>query len=154
MARHRIGYGRSRVSGGFIASAVAAGLLLAAHNSHAATGHGGSVQAAGAAMSVPGSGTLSCSGLEALWESAGGSPGTAFTAAEIAMAESSGRQYATDNNSNGSVDRGYWQINSIHGGLSTYDAAGNARAAVYLSGDGADWSPWVTYNTGAYQRKC
>ena len=53
MARHRTGYGRSRVSGGFVASAVAAGLLLAAHNSHAATGHGGSVQAAGAAIAVP-----------------------------------------------------------------------------------------------------
>jgi hypothetical protein len=131
----------------FIVSAVAVGLLLAA-------GHGGSILAPGAAMSVPGGGTLSCSGLEALWESAGGSSGAAFTAAEIARAESGGRQYATDNNSNGSTDRGYWQINSIHGALSTYDAAGNARAAVQLSGNGRDWSPWVTRNTGAYQGKC
>ena len=56
--------------------------------------------------------------------------------------------------SNGTVDRGYWQINSIHGVLSTYDAAGNARAAVQLSGDGTDWSPWVTYATAAYQGQC
>ena len=101
--------------------------------------------ATAAAMSAPGGGTLSCSGLEALWESAGGSPGAAFTAAEIAKAESSGRQYATDTNGGASTDRGYWQINSVHGALSTYDAAGNARAAVQLSGNGTDWTPWVTY---------
>ena len=64
---------------------------------------------------MPGGGTLSCRGLEALWESAGGSSAAAFTAAEIAMAESSGRQYATLYNTNGTTDRGYWQINSVHG---------------------------------------
>ena len=37
------------------------------------------------------SGTLGCSGLEALWEAAGGSHAEAFTAAEIAMAESGGQ---------------------------------------------------------------
>jgi hypothetical protein len=99
-------------------------------------------------------GTLSCIGLKALWESAGGSAGTAFMAAEIARAESSGRQYATDDDGDGSVDRGYFQINSIHGALSTYDPAGNARAAVELSGDGTNWSPWVTYQTGAYRGQC
>jgi LysM repeat protein len=41
------------------------------------------------------SGTLSCHGLEQLWEKAGGSSAHAFMAAEIAMAESSGRQFAT-----------------------------------------------------------
>ena len=35
-------------------------------------------------------GTYSCGGLEALWEEAGGSPGEAVMAAEIAMAESGG----------------------------------------------------------------
>ena len=151
MARHRIGYGRSRVPGGFVASAVAVALLLSAHNSH---GPGGLARLSGAAMHAPGGGTLSCHGLESLWESAGGSSGAAFTAAEVAMAESGGRQYATDNNSNGSTDRGYWQINSIHGSLSTYGAYANARAAVQISSNGTDWSPWVTYNTGAYQGKC
>jgi Lysozyme like domain len=135
---------------GFVLSAVAAGLFLAAHNGHA-TGHAGGLLAA---MSAPRGGTLSCSGLEALWESAGGSHGAAFMAAEIAQAESSGQQYAALTDGNGTVDRGYWQINSIHGNLSTFDAAGNARAAVQLSGNGTDWSPWVTYNTGAYQGKC
>jgi hypothetical protein len=127
---------------------------LAAHNSHPATRHGGGVQAAGAALSVPGGGTLSCRGLEALWESAGGSSAAAFTAAEIAMAESSGRQYASLYNTNGTTDRGYWQINSVHGSLSTYGAYANARAAVLISNNGSNWTPWVTYSTGAYQGKC
>ena len=147
MARHR------RVSGGFVASAVAVGAIfaLAAHHGSAPATGGG---ASGAALSVPGGGTLSCSGLEALWESAGGSPGTAFMAAEIATAESSGHQYATDNDGNGTVDRGYWQINSIWGALSTYDPAGNARAAVRISHDGTGWSAWTTFNNGAYQGQC
>lgn len=109
-----------------------------------------------AAMRVPApaGGTLSCSGLEDLWTSAGGSRRAAFTAAEIAMAESSGRQYASLHNTNGTTDRGYWQINSVHGSLSTYDAHANARAAVLLSGDGTDWTPWTTYRTGAYAGRC
>ena len=135
---------------GFVISAVAAGLLLVARN-----GHGGSILTSTAAMSMAGrGGTLSCSGLEALWESAGGSPGAAFMAAEIARAESGGQQNATDNNTNGTTDRGYWQVNSIHGALSTYDPIGNANAAVAISHDGQDWSPWVTYQTGAYQGQC
>jgi hypothetical protein len=99
-------------------------------------------------------GTLSCAGLEALWESAGGSRGTAFMAAEIAMAESGGRQYAVNTNGGRSTDRGYFQINSVHGVLSTYDAAGNARAAVLISRDGTDWSPWVTFNENKYEGQC
>ena len=134
---------------GFAISAVAAGLFLAVHSSH-----GGGILTSRTALSMPRGGTLSCSGLESLWESAGGSPGAAFMAAEIAKAESGGQQYSTDLNGGASTDRGYWQINSVHGALSTYDAAGNARAAVRLSGNGTNWSPWVTYQTGAYQGQC
>ena len=122
---------------------LAAFLCLAAANKaprQAAAAHGG---------------TLSCRGLESLWESAGGSPAAAFTAAEIAQAESSGRQYATNTNGGRSTDRGYWQINdAAWGGLSTYNAAGNARAAVRISHNGTDWSPWVTYQTQAYVGRC
>jgi len=95
-------------------------------------------------------GTLGCAGLEALWERAGGSPSGAVTAASVAMAESSGQQYAT-----GPVgERGYWQINPVNGWLSTYDPYGNARAAVILSADGASWAPWTTYTSGAYAGRC
>jgi LysM repeat protein len=96
------------------------------------------------------SGTLSCAGLEELWEQAGGSHAEAFMAAEIAMAESSGQQFAT-----GTVgERGYWQINPNHGSLSTYDPLGNAKAAVIISGDGTNWTPWTTFTSGAYQGRC
>jgi LysM repeat protein len=96
------------------------------------------------------SGTLGCSGLEALWEDAGGSPAEAYMAAEIAMAESGGDQYALSP----SDDYGYWQINASHGSLATFDAYGNAQAAVSISADGTDWYPWTTYVSGAYEGRC
>jgi LysM repeat protein len=96
-------------------------------------------------------GTLSCSGLEALWTSAGGAPGEAFMAAEIAMAESGGNQYALSPTD----DYGYWQINASHGpAMATFNAYGNARAAIAISDDGTNWSPWTTYVTGAYAGRC
>lgn len=97
------------------------------------------------------SGTLGCGGLEALWRSAGGAAWAERTAAGIAMAESGGQQYAT-----GSVgERGYWQINPVNGSfLSTYNAYGNARAAVIMSHNGTNWSPWTTYVSGAYAGRC
>jgi LysM repeat protein len=96
------------------------------------------------------SGTLGCAGLEELWEEAGGSAAQAVMAASIAMAESSGQQYATG----AAGERGYWQINPDHGSLSTYDPLGNAKAAVIISGNGTDWTPWTTYTSGAYQGRC
>ena len=97
------------------------------------------------------SGTLGCSGLEALWEAAGGASSEAFMAAEIAMAESGGNQYALSPTN----DYGYWQINGSHGPAeATFDPMGNAKAAVAISGDGSDWEPWTTYVTGAYVGRC
>jgi LysM repeat protein len=97
------------------------------------------------------SGTLSCTGLEALWETAGGSHGEAFMAAEIAMAESGGRQYALSPTN----DYGYWQINGSHGpAQATFNPIGNARAAIAISDNGRDWYPWTTYVTGAYEGRC
>lgn len=97
------------------------------------------------------SGTLGCSGLEELWEEAGGNHADAFIAAEIAMAESGGQQYALSPTD----DYGYWQINATYwGSLATFDPLGNAKAAVQISADGTNWSPWTTYNTGAYAGRC
>ena len=42
----------------------------------------------------------------------------------------------------------------VHGSLSAYGAYANARAAVLISNNGRNWTPWVTWNTGAYQGKC
>lgn len=85
-------------------------------------------------------GTLGYQGLEGLWEAAGGPSWAAPTAACIAEHESGGQQYATG----AAGERGYWQINPDHGSLSTYDALGNARAAVSISNYGRDWSAWTT----------
>ena len=70
--------------------------------------------------------------------------------AAIAMAESSGRQFATG----GVGERGYWQINPDHGSLSTYDPLGNAKAAVIISAGGTNWTPWTTFTSGAYLGRC
>jgi LysM repeat protein len=97
------------------------------------------------------SGTLSCSGLEALWEAAGGSSSAAFMAAEIAMAESGGNQFALSPTD----DYGYWQINASHGPAeATFEPVGNAEAAIAISGNGTNWSAWTTYVTGAYAGRC
>lgn len=96
------------------------------------------------------SGTLGCSGLEQLWQDAGGNPADSALAASIAMAESGGNQYATGS----AGEEGYWQINPVNGSMATYDPLGNAKSAVSLSGNGSNWSPWTTYTSGAYQGKC
>jgi LysM repeat protein len=97
------------------------------------------------------SGTLTCSGLEALWEAAGGTHGEAFMAAEIAMAESGGNQYALSPTD----DYGYWQINASHGpSMATFNPMGNAKAAIAISDDGSDWGAWTTYTSGAYAGRC
>jgi LysM repeat protein len=110
------------------------------------SGTGSAVLTSSAALS----GTLSCPGLEELWEQAGGSDGQAVMAASIAMAESGGQQFATG----AAGERGYWQINPDHGSLSTYDPLGNAKAAVIISADGTNWTPWTTFTSGAYQGRC
>ena len=105
---------------------------------------------AGASGSTALSGTLGCSGLERLWENAGGNPADAFMAAEIAMAESGGNQFAVSPTN----DYGYWQINASNGALATFSPYGNARAAVILSGNGSNWGAWTTYTSGAYSGRC
>jgi LysM repeat protein len=97
------------------------------------------------------SGTLGCTGLEALWEAAGGSHAEAFMAAEIAMAESGGRQYALSPTD----DYGYWQINASHGpSMATFNPIGNAKAAIAISNNGRNWNAWTTYTSGAYAGRC
>jgi hypothetical protein len=95
-------------------------------------------------------GTYSCSGLEALWEEAGGPAGSAFMAAEIAMAESGGNPAAVSPTD----DFGLWQINGSHGSQATLNPLANAEAAVAISGGGSSWGPWTTFTTGAYAGRC
>jgi hypothetical protein len=70
----------------------------------------------------------------------------------IAKAESGGDPKAdnTGLNSDGSVDRGLWQINSVHGYPATklFDPLFNARAAKDILGS-QGLSAWSTYNNGS-----
>lgn len=88
--------------------------------------------------------------LEALWIQAGGPRYLAPIMAAIALAESSGKPRASHRNSNGSVDRGLWQINSSHGyGATSFNPLANARQAVgvwHSQGLGA----WATYTNHSY----
>lgn len=89
--------------------------------------------------------------LEDLWKSAGGPAAAAPVMAAIALAESSGNPRAEHHDSDGSVDRGLWQINSSHGyGDASFNPRDNAQEAVavyHSQGLGA----WSTYLSGAYK---
>ena len=89
--------------------------------------------------------------LKALWVQAGGPMGAANLAAAVALAESGGNPNSINNNTDGSIDRGLWQINSVHGALSTMDPLANARSAVSISSGGSNWNPWVAYTNGNYR---
>lgn len=88
--------------------------------------------------------------LQQLWIQVGGDPTKALMASAVAEAESGGDAGAYNNDSNGTQDRGLWQINTSNGRLSTYDPISNARAAVELSDNGTNWGDWTTYTSGAY----
>jgi Lysozyme like domain len=72
------------------------------------------------------------------------------------MAESGGNPNAVNHNTNGSTDRGLWQINTVHGGAmatsAMFDPMANVRAAISISGNGRNWGPWSTYKNGAYRQ--
>ena len=131
-----------------VSSSASEGSSSSASSSHSSS----SSTVADVAHSAPATshGAYSCSGLEQLWEEAGGSSGTAFMAAEIAMAESGGNPNAVSPTD----DFGLWQINGSHGSMATLDPLGNARAAVAISGGGSSWGAWTTYTTGAYAGRC
>jgi hypothetical protein len=78
------------------------------------------------------------------------------TAIAVAMAESGCDPNAKNINGNGSEDRGLWQINNTaHPNISdacAFDALCNAQAAYSISNGGANWTPWSTYNSGAYKK--
>lgn len=89
--------------------------------------------------------------LKKLWVQYGGSQATSGMAAAIALAESGGNPNATHTNSDGSIDRGLWQVNSVHGAQSSTDVATNTKAAVAISAHGTNWNPWTTFKNGDYK---
>lgn len=75
-------------------------------------------------------------------------------AVAISAAESGRNRYATNDNRDGSTDRGLWQINSRAWPNVTPDMAftpsAAAKAAFSISRSGTNFSPWVAYTNGAY----
>lgn len=83
--------------------------------------------------------------------------------AAIAMAESQGVRYCRNLNTNGSIDRGPFQINNqAHPSVTdkcAFNLACAAQAAREIAGGGKggavqtlNWGPWTTYNSGAYKQ--
>ena len=74
----------------------------------------------------------------------------------VSLAESSGWTQAVLVDSDCSRDRGLWQINSYwHSEVTdaqAFDPPEAAQAAYRISSSGNDWSPWTTYQNGAYQQ--
>lgn len=96
---------------------------------------------------------LSYTQLMGWWISHGGNATAAPIAAAIAMAESGGCVDATHVNSNGSTDAGLWQVNSINAPpAQMVDPVANVQEAIKLSNNGTRWTPWSTFNSGAYQK--
>lgn len=90
--------------------------------------------------------------LQDLWILYGGPPEVANVAAAIAIGESGGRTDATANEPDGSVSRGLWQINSVHGADSSYDVATNVRAAIKLYKSKGTFTDWTVFNKGIYKQ--
>lgn len=76
--------------------------------------------------------------------------------ASIIMAESGGNPGAVNNNTNGTRDRGLWQINDVHNSkmpdADRFDPAINTQLARMIYMESGGWGPWSTYNNGAYQQ--
>jgi hypothetical protein len=105
------------------------------------------------ARSAPsGAGELSVAEIGSFAAKAGFSGTALAMAIAVALAESNGNPDATDFDGNGTVDRGLWQINSVHTQFSPacdYGPLCAAKAAFSISAGGTDWEPWVTYQQGA-----
>jgi hypothetical protein len=122
---------------------------------HHGGGHRGGGGGSGAKSApIPSRGRLSYGQLEQLARNAGFPASLAPTMAAIAEAESSGSVGATNFNTNGSEDRGLWQINTVNG-YNTHqlltNPTYNARAAYNIYRQ-QGLRAWVTYNTGAYRQ--
>ncbi|MGH3094657.1 MAG: transglycosylase SLT domain-containing protein [Streptosporangiales bacterium] len=79
------------------------------------------------------------------------------TGVAIAFAESSGNPTATNHNVGGSTDYGLFQINSVHQSILAQgdwsNPLSNTKMAYHVwANSGHSWSPWTTYNSGAYKQ--
>ena len=70
----------------------------------------------------------------------------------VMMAESGGNPTATNYNTNGTTDKGLFQINTIHGHKSTYDPELNVRYASEIRYSWGSWNAWSVFKSGRYLR--
>jgi Ricin-type beta-trefoil lectin domain/Lysozyme like domain len=146
--------------------AVATALLAGAILIHGTAGYAGTVRPSGASAAPIGA-LASCtqqSFLEGdhysavqvaqLAQQAGFAGNDWVISVAVAEAESAGWTHARLINTDCSVDRGLWQINSYwHGEVSdacAFDPTCNAQATHTIWSNGG-WTQWTTYNNGAYQ---
>lgn len=72
-------------------------------------------------------------------------------AVAVALAESGGNTTATHKNTNGTIDRGLMQINSIHGNFDWANPDANMEKAHQIWKDaGGSWKPWSTFKSQSY----
>jgi Lysozyme like domain len=90
--------------------------------------------------------------IEQEWINNGGNPLMAPIMAAIAMAESSGNPSNTtgDNGTSYGLYQIHWTVHPQFLPSLLTNAGYNTNAAIQLSGNGKDLTPWTTYNTGAY----
>lgn len=81
---------------------------------------------------------------------------SASTIVAIAEAESNLNPTARGINTNGSIDRGILQINNVYHSevpdSCAYDPTCSFQQAYRISDAGTNFTPWTTYNSGAYQQ--
>jgi hypothetical protein len=82
--------------------------------------------------------------VENYWIQAGGNPQAAAMAAAVADAESGLNPGAQRTNPDGSVGIGLWLLPQNGTPPGSTDPLANARAAVQLSQNGADWTQWCS----------
>lgn len=89
--------------------------------------------------------------LKQLWTANGGNPAWAPMAAAVALAESGGNTQSVNSTDPAGGSYGLWQINGVHASAGVanptwaatmFDPNANAKEAVALSGNGANWAPW------------
>jgi Lysozyme like domain len=102
-------------------------------------------------------GGIGYDGAFAAAQSVGADNASADTAAAISLAESGG--HWSDHNSNpgtGDDSIGLWQINlrahPQYRNVNLYNIAQNAEAMRSISVNFLNWTPWSTYNSGAYRK--
>jgi hypothetical protein len=101
----------------------------------------------------PGSIGLQCAeSIAKVWYKAGGSEATCRLSVSVSLAESGGDAHVQGPNSDGSIDRGLWQLNSRwHPEVQdscAYDPVCNGKATLRISNKGTDFSTWVTFQQG------